>query len=44
MGSGMIGRCWKAFAAGLLLTTLGDVGKWALSYGYLPAPCDSSIW
>ena len=44
MGSGMIGRPWKAFAVGLFLTTLGDVGQWALSYGYLPLPFDSLIW
>jgi hypothetical protein len=44
MGSGMIGRCWKAFAAGLFLTTLGDVGQWALNYGYLPAAYEFLVW
>ena len=44
MGSGMIGRCWKAFAAGLFLTALADVGQWAWSYGYLPTPCEALIW
>ena len=44
MGSGMIGRCWKAFAAGLFLTALGDVGQWAWSYGYLPTACEALIW
>ena len=44
MGSGMIGRCWKALAAGLFLTALGDVGQWARSYGYLPTACEALIW
>jgi hypothetical protein len=44
MGSGMIGRSWKAFAVGLFLIALADVGQWALSYGYLPLPFDALIW
>ncbi len=44
MGSGMVGRCWKAFAVGLFLTALGDVGMWAFGYGYLPLPWASLIW
>jgi hypothetical protein len=44
MGSGMVGRCWKAFAIGLFLTALGDLGLWAINYGYLPGPWQSLAW
>jgi hypothetical protein len=44
MGSGLVGRCWKAFAVGLFLTALGDVGTWAFNCGYLLRPWDSLTW
>jgi hypothetical protein len=44
MAAGRIGRCWKAFAAGVFLTSLGDVGMWAANYGYLPWPWNSVTW
>lgn len=44
MGGGWIGRCWKAYSVGILLTALGDIGTWAFSYGYLPYPWSSVIW
>jgi hypothetical protein len=44
MAAGRIGRCWKAFAAGIFLTSLGDVGMWAANYGYLPWPWSSLTW
>jgi hypothetical protein len=44
MATGRIGRCWKAFAAGIFLTSLGDVGMWAANYGYLPWPWSSLTW
>ena len=44
MGSGMIGHCWKAFAIGVFLTALGDVGVWAFNYGYLVWPWVSITW
>lgn len=44
MGGGWIGRCWKAFSIGILLTALGDIGYWAYNYGFLPYPWNSITW
>ena len=44
MGNGRIGLCWKAFSAGIFMTALGDVGLWAVNYGYLPWPWSSVTW
>ncbi|PWU09698.1 MAG: hypothetical protein C5B51_05890 [Terriglobia bacterium] len=44
MAAGHIARCWKAYAAGVFLTALGDVGMWAANYGYLPWPWNSLTW
>ena len=44
MGSGLIGRCWKAFSLGAFLIAAGDVGGWAERSGYLPYPWSSIIW
>jgi hypothetical protein len=43
-GIGLIGRCWRTFSAGILLTLLGDLMIWAASYGYLPWPWSSLSW
>ena len=44
MQNGRIGLCWKAYSAGIFLTALGDVGLWAVNYGYLPWPWSSVTW
>jgi hypothetical protein len=44
MGSGWIGRCWKAFAWGVFLICLGVVALWATNYGYLPWPWSALTW
>ena len=44
MGSGYIGRCWKALAAGVFLVSLGVVTMWAANWGYLPWPWSSVVW
>ena len=44
MGNGRIALCWKAFSAAIFLTALGDVGLWAVNYGYLPWPWSAVTW
>jgi hypothetical protein len=44
MGSGLIGRCWRTYSAGIVLVLVGDVFTWATSYGYLPWPWNSLGW
>lgn len=44
MGNGRIGLCWRAFSVAIFLTALGDVGLWAVNYGYLPWPWSSVTW
>ncbi len=44
MGSGWIGRCWKAFSMGIFLISLGDVAIWATNYGFLPWPWSGLGW
>ena len=44
MGSGYIGRCWKALAVGVFLVSLGVVAMSATSWGYLPWPWSSVVW
>jgi hypothetical protein len=43
-GTGLIGRCWRAFSIGIALITLGDIGIWASNYGFLPWPWSSLEW
>ena len=35
---------WRAFGLGVFLTIIGDVGKWAFDYGYLPTALFSLTW
>lgn len=44
LGAGDVSRCWTAFAAGIVLTSLGDVGLWAAAHGYLAWPWTSAFW
>lgn len=36
MGGGLIARCWGAYTAAIFLTSMGDMGIWALNAGFLP--------
>jgi hypothetical protein len=44
MGSGMIGRTWKAMSAGVFLVALGDFALFAARNGYLPWPWSVFEW
>ena len=44
MGFGWIGKCYGAFAAGIILVLLGDVAIWATNWGYLPWPWSAVGW
>lgn len=44
MENGRVGLCWKAYSAAIFLTALGDVGLWAINYGYLAWPWSSVTW
>jgi hypothetical protein len=34
MEGGLIGSCWGAYVSAILLTAIGDIGVWAMGYGY----------
>ncbi len=44
MGWGLIPRCWLAFTAAIFLTSLGDMGLWAVTEGYLPPAPVALSW
>jgi hypothetical protein len=44
MGSGMIGRTWKAMSVGVFLVSLGDFALFAARNGYLPWPWSVFEW
>jgi hypothetical protein len=44
MGWGLIPRCWTAFTAAIFLTSLGDMGLWAWSKGYLSPALIALSW
>jgi hypothetical protein len=44
MGLGWIGKCYGAFAAGIVLVLLGDIAIWATNSGYLPWPWSALGW
>ena len=44
MGWGLIPRCWLAFTAAIFLTSLGDMGLWAVTEGYLPPALVALSW
>ncbi len=43
-GWGLLARSWRAFAAGIFLTSLGNMGLWATAQSYLPWPYSSITW
>jgi len=44
MGTGSIGRCWRAFTIGILLIWLGDLGLWVAQSGHFPWHWGSLGW
>lgn len=44
LGRGLIARCWAAFAMAILFTSIGDMGIWAVAYGYIPWPYAAITW
>ncbi len=44
MGGRYIAKCWGAFTIAIFLTSLGDIGIWAVNYGYIPYPFTSITW
>ncbi len=44
MGFGLISRCWLSFTIAIFLTSLGDIGIWAQSRGYLSYPLVVTSW
>ena len=43
-GWGLLARSWRAFAAGIFFTLLGDAGLWATEQGILAWPYTSVTW
>ena len=43
-GWGLLAKSWGSFAAGIFLTSLGDMGLWASANSYLPWPYSSVTW
>ncbi len=43
-GWGLLARSWGAFSLGIFLTSLGDIGLWAMANGYLVWPYYSITW
>ncbi|HYK89449.1 MAG TPA: hypothetical protein VE398_11810 [Acidobacteriota bacterium] len=43
-GWGLLSKSWGAFAAGIFLTSLVDMGLWATAQNYLPWPYSSLTW
>jgi len=44
MGRGLIARCWLSFTAAIFATSVGDIGLWAWSRGYLPVFLQAASW
>ena len=44
MGLGLISRCWLCFTAAIFLTSLGDIGLWAWSKGFLSHGFEAISW
>jgi hypothetical protein len=44
MGGGLIAKCWGAYTAAIFFTSLGDMGLWASSTGWIPWPLSSLAW
>lgn len=44
MGWGLIARCWLSFTIAIFATSVGDIGLWAWSRGYLPGALEAASW
>lgn len=44
MGGGLIARCWGAFTVAIFITSVGDIGLWDMSHGYLSAGLSALTW
>lgn len=44
MGWGLIARCWLCFTVAIFATSVGDIGLWAWSRGYLSEPLQIASW
>lgn len=44
MGGGLVAKCWGALTAAVFLTSLGDIGMWAVSHGYLTEAQEAATW
>ncbi len=44
LGWGLVSRCWMCFMAAIFLTSVGDIGLWASSKGYLPHFLEVASW
>lgn len=44
MGWGLIARCWLCFTIAIFATSVGDIGLWAWSRGYLPEALQAASW
>jgi hypothetical protein len=44
MGLGLVSRCWLCFTAAIFLTSLGDIGLWAWSKGFLSHGFEAISW
>jgi predicted small integral membrane protein len=44
MGWGLIAKCWGAFVAAILLTSIGSMGQWAVSFQYIRWPASALTW
>jgi hypothetical protein len=44
LGWGLVSRCWMCFTAAIFLTSVGDIGLWASSKGYLPHFLEVVSW
>lgn len=44
MGGGYVAQCWSTYAIAAMLTTVGDIGIWADTYGLIAWPYTSLTW
>jgi len=44
LGWGLVSRCWMCFTVAIFLTSVGDIGLWASSKGYLPHFLEVASW
>jgi hypothetical protein len=44
LGWGLVSRCWMCFTAAIFLTSVGDIGLWAWSRGYLSHYLEVASW